>query len=132
MACFIVPVGEAVVTTVIQKVVEKNEKKYGMKKAKERVLSWSQRLRLLNGLLWGGSILLAFEHIWHGEVVPWPPFLTAMRNPAEVAPMLHEMATIGVGMAIFATLIWAVAMVFVELRATSMAEVNIKLTGEGS
>ena len=116
MACFVVPVGEAVVTTVIQKVVERKEKKYGVKKAKERVLSWSQRLRILNGLLWGGSMLLAFEHIWHGEVVLWPPFLTAMRNPAEVGPMLHEMATIGSGMAIFVTFVWAVAMTVVELR----------------
>ena len=116
MACFVVPVGEAVVTTVIQKVVERKEKKYGVKKAKERVLSWSQRLRILNGLLWGGSMLLAFEHIWHGEVVLWPPFLTAMRNPAEVGPMLHEMATIGSGMAIFVTFVWAVAMMVVEVR----------------
>ena len=116
MACFVVPVGEAVVTTVIQKVVERKEKKYGVKKAKERVLSWSKRLRILNGLLWGGSMLLAFEHIWHGEVVLWPPFLTAMRNPAEVGPMLHEMATIGSGMAIFVTFVWAVAMTVVELR----------------
>jgi len=132
MACFIVPVGEAIVTTVIQKVVEKKEKKYGMKIAKERVLNWSQRLRLLNGLLWGGSILLAFEHIWHGEVVPWPPFLTAMKNPAAVGPMLHEMATIGVGMAVFVTLVWAVIMTVVELSATSMSEVNIEYTKEGS
>ena len=117
MACFIVPVGEAVVTTVIQKVVEKKEKKHGMKEVKKRVLSWSQRLRFLNGLLWGGSMLLAFEHIWHGEVVLWPPFLTAMRNPADISPMLREMATVGSGMAIFVTFIWAVAMMIVELRA---------------
>lgn len=130
MACFIVPVGEAVVITVIQKVAEKREKKNGMKKAKERVLSWSQRLRFLNGLLWGGSLLLAFEHIWHGEVVLWPPFLTAMRNPADVSPMLHEMATIGVSMAIFVTLVWAIAMMAVELRA-SIPGLNIRYKKEG-
>jgi hypothetical protein len=45
-------------------------------------------------------ILLAFEHLWHGEIVPWPPFLTAMNNPADIAPMLHEIATIGIGMAV--------------------------------
>lgn len=125
MACFIVPVGEAVVTTVIQKVAEKKEKRHGIKKTKERVLSWSQRLRFLNGLLWGGSLLLAFEHIWHGEVILRPPFLTAMTNPAEVGPMLHEMATIGVGMAIFVTFIWAVVMTVVELRVpTSKLDVE--------
>ncbi len=130
MACFIAPVGEAVVTTIIQKVVEKKEKKYGIKKTKERVLSWSQRLRFLNGLLWGGSLLLAFEHIWHGEVVPWPPFLTAMRNPADVGPMLHEMAIIGGGMVIFVTFIWAVAMLVVELRAPA-SELNVEYNRGG-
>ncbi|MEO0293053.1 MAG: hypothetical protein ABIN61_02385 [candidate division WOR-3 bacterium] len=125
MACFVVPVGEAVITTVIQKVVEKKEKKNSRGKTKERVLSWSQRLRFLNGLLWGGSLLLAFEHIWHGEVVPWPPFLTAMRDPADVGPMFHEIATIGVGMAIFVTFIWAVAMLTVELKA-SISGLNVE------
>ncbi|HEX08413.1 MAG TPA: hypothetical protein ENG38_01225 [Thermoplasmatales archaeon] len=95
MACFLVPGAEAVVTTVIQKAV-------GREKAEKWKLSW------LNTLLWGGVILLAVEHIWHGEVVPWPPFLTAMRNPADIAPMLHEMATIGTAMAIVVTLTWIV------------------------
>ena len=31
MACFIVPMGEAVVNTVVQKVVERKEKKAGVK-----------------------------------------------------------------------------------------------------
>ncbi len=59
-------------------------------------------------MLWGGVILLAIEHIWHGEVVPWPPFLTAMENPADIPTMLHEMATIGVSMAVIITLTWIV------------------------
>ena len=54
----------------------------------------------------GGTILLAFEHIWHGEVVPWFPFLTAMSNPADAAEMFHEMATVGVVMAILITVVW--------------------------
>jgi len=31
----------------------------------------------LTNMLWGGSLLLAFEHVWHGEETPWFPFLTA-------------------------------------------------------
>ena len=58
-------------------------------------------------LLWGGAVLLCFEHIWHGEVVPWFPFLTAAENPADTAVMLHEMATIGVTMAVIITAVWA-------------------------
>ena len=59
-------------------------------------------------MLWGGSALLAFEHIWHGEVVPWFPFLTAMSNPADAAKMFYEMATAGVSMALLITVVWFV------------------------
>ncbi|HOP09238.1 MAG TPA: hypothetical protein PK718_06200 [Candidatus Methanofastidiosa archaeon] len=95
MACFLVPAAEAIVATVIQKTV-------GKEKAEKMKLEW------LNTMLWGGVIVLAIEHIWHGEVVPWPPFLTAMADPADVAPMLHEMATIGGSMALIITLTWIV------------------------
>jgi hypothetical protein len=57
-------------------------------------------------LLWGGAILLALEHVWHGEVVPWPPFLTAMSNPADIPVMLHEMAVTGTSMAVASVLVW--------------------------
>jgi len=131
MACFLVPAGEAIVTTVVQKVVEKREKKAGGERTKKTGLSWSRRLGWLNKLLWGGTILLALEHIWHGEVVPWPPFLTAMNNPAEVAPMLNEMATIGVAMAIFVTIIWAIIVLIVELRAKAMPQAKASPAGGG-
>ena len=57
-------------------------------------------------LLWGGALLLAFEHLWHGEVVPWFPFLTAASDPAETAVMLSEMSTVGVTMAVLVTAVW--------------------------
>ena len=57
-------------------------------------------------MLWGGSILLMFEHIWHGEVVPWFPFLTNAVDPSDRAEMLREMGTVGVGMAVLITLVW--------------------------
>jgi hypothetical protein len=113
--------GEAIVTTVVQKVVERKEKKVGGENTKNIGLSWSRRLGWLNKLLWGGVVLLALEHVWHGEVVPWPPFLTAMENPANVAPMLHEMATFGVAMAITVTVVWGVMILIAELRARAAA-----------
>ena len=127
MACFLVPAGEAVVTTVVQKVVEKREDKAGGEKTSSSTgLKWSRRLSWLNKLLWGGTILLALEHIWHGEVVPWPPFLTAIENPADIAPMLHEMATVGVAMAITITVVWGVMVVVAELKARAIPEVKVK------
>ncbi|HBN81137.1 MAG TPA: hypothetical protein DD433_07140, partial [Ruminococcaceae bacterium] len=59
-------------------------------------------------MLWGGVFLLAIEHVWHGEVVPWPPFLTAMNNPADIRPMLMEILTVGGTMVLFVTAVWFV------------------------
>ncbi|MEM0217058.1 MAG: hypothetical protein QW612_05920, partial [Candidatus Bathyarchaeia archaeon] len=63
MACFLVPMALAIITSIIQKTA--------------RSLAEKLKLWILNALLWGGVILLALEHVWHAEVVPWPPFLTA-------------------------------------------------------
>ena len=131
MACFLVPAGEAVVTTIVQKVVENREKKVGGERTKKTGLSWSRRLSWLNKLLWGGTILLALEHVWHGEVVPWPPFLTAMKNPGDVAPMLHEIATVGVAMAITVTVVWAIMVMVAELKAKAVPEAKGNPVGGG-
>ncbi|MBO4471111.1 MAG: hypothetical protein J5841_05100 [Clostridia bacterium] len=113
MACFVVPAVEAIVVTVVRKVMEKKEKQPeevdivldGVPE-KTHKMPFSGKLKWLTNLLWGGSVLLAFEHVWHGEVVPWFPFLTAASDPADAAEMLHEMATVGVSMAVLVTLVW--------------------------
>jgi len=128
MACFLVPMAEAVVTTVVQKRAEKNEKKNNEKKERQTGLKWSRKLSWLNKLLWGGTILLAFEHIWHGEVVLWPPFLTAMRNPQDIGPMLHEMAITGTSMALFVTLVWAIVVIVAEWKEKSLHELRTTST----
>jgi hypothetical protein len=103
MACFTVPAGEAVVTTIVKKTMEKNGTK---NKENDGRVSMTRKLKWLSNLLWGGSALLAFEHVWHGEVQPFFPFLTAMSNPEDTAEMLHEIATVGVSMAVLVTAIW--------------------------
>ena len=102
MACFLVTAAEAVVVTAAQKA---ENKKDNAEHSSNRI-PMSRKLRWLSSMLWGGAILLAFEHIWHGEVVPWFPFLTAMSDPADAAEMFHEMATVGVCMALLVTLVW--------------------------
>lgn len=101
MACFLVPVAEAIVTTIAAKVVKSHEIKA------EKPLKISKSLNRLSGFLWGGSALLAFEHIWHGEITAWFPFLTAASNPADMAEMFYEMATAGTSMALLVTVVWA-------------------------
>ncbi|MFR2512674.1 MAG: hypothetical protein ACLS9K_12645 [Lachnospira eligens] len=54
----------------------------------EKVLPFSRKLRWLNNMLWGGTALLAFEHVWHGEVTPFFPFLTAAGNAQDAVQML--------------------------------------------
>ena len=74
-------------------------------------IPFSRKLGWLNKLLWGGVILLAFEHLWHGEVVPWFPFLTAMSDPADASEMFHEMMTVGTSMAGLITLVWGIMLI---------------------
>lgn len=112
MGCFIAPVTEAVIVTAIRHNCRKQEEKT-LKSAKNSAelksaekVTFSQKLGWLNTMLWGGSFLLVIEHIWHGEVVPWFPFLTAMMNPADIPAMLMEIATVGTAMAVIVTLIW--------------------------
>lgn len=112
MACFLVPAAEALVAAAVKKGVEKKETKNAdasetASDGKVRI-PFSVKLKWLGRLLWGGSALLAFEHVWHGEIVPWFPFLTAASDPADAVEMLREMATVGVGMAVLITLVWLV------------------------
>ena len=115
MACFIVPAVEAVAVTAAFVAAKKHEQKitapareHGEIGENDVKITWSKRLSWLMALLWGGVLLLAFEHFWHGEVVPFPPFLTAMSSPEDTAEMLHEMATVGVSMAVTVTAFWGV------------------------
>ena len=86
MACFIVPAAEAIVTTAVHKIVKRKEDNNGT----EKTSRFSEKLSVLNGLLWGGSGLLAFEHVWHGEIIPSFPFLTAASDPAQTADNISE------------------------------------------
>lgn len=145
MACFTVPVAEAIVTTVITKVVESKEKKAQASIESEQTMKYddkgfeavvtenkipfSRKLKWLNYMLWGGALLLIFEHVWHGEVVPWFPFLTNAANPADAAEMMHEIATVGVVMAIAVTVIWGIIVGIVTLfekRAAKEAAAETK------
>lgn len=122
MACFTATVVEAAATTIITAVVKKREKKQEQLALTEGAhhyeaphIKLSQKLSWLNVMLWGGSVLLLFEHIWHGEVVPWFPFFTRAQDPSELQEMLHEIATVGVGMAILVTAVWAVMVLIADL-----------------
>ena len=132
MACFLVPTAEAIVTTVITKAAKEEKKdltdvsvESGVEAPeKPAKMSIVRKLRWLSNMLWGGAVLLCFEHLWHGEVVPFPPFLTAASDPADTAVMLHEMSTVGVCMAVLITAVW-VGMVIVSNVIEKRAETQV-------
>ena len=112
MACFLVPATEAIITTIAAKVISSKEKEKSVKitlsdgSVQETTkIKFSTKLGWLNKLLWGGSALLMFEHLWHGEIVPFFPFLTAVEN-GETAEMLAEMGSAGVMMAVLVRVVW--------------------------
>ena len=135
MACFLVPAAEAVVTTLAAKLLKSREKARsveirlpdGSVETATRI-PFSTKLGWLNKLLWGGSALLAFEHVWHGEVVPFFPFLTAVRD-GETSEMLAEMGSAGVMMAALVTVVWF-GMLAVSAMVESRALANSKLVEE--
>lgn len=103
MACFLVPAAEAVAVTAAVKMSKSKSGEAEEASVKPLI---KKQLKWLNGMLWGGALLLCFEHIWHGEVVPWFPFLTAAEDPKDMTAMLHEMSTVGVVMAVLVTAAW--------------------------
>jgi len=97
MACFVVPTTLAILTTAFRK-----------KFPEHLHINW------LNTMIWGGAVALAVEHVAHQEIVPWFPFLTAMRTPADTAAMLKEMATVGIPMAVALIFAWMVMIIVYE------------------
>lgn len=113
MSCFVVPLTEAIITTVAEKVMKSKEKEQIVKfphsdgsVAEVTKISFATKLGWLNKMLWGGSALLAFEHLWHGEVTPFFPFLTAIES-GNSASMFAEMGSVGVMMSVLVTFVWA-------------------------
>ncbi|MDR1833754.1 MAG: hypothetical protein LBQ92_03770 [Propionibacteriaceae bacterium] len=118
MACFLAPTAAAMVVGVVKSSAKEAAPKAGRLPLRTK-LSW------LLTMLAGGSVLLALEHLWHGEVVLAPPFLTAMADGASTAVMVQEIATVGVGMAVLVTVCWAVMVVAVE-RIALLRRVFVK------
>jgi len=107
MACFVAPTVAAIITTRFRKKVP----------AKLHI-EW------LILMLWGGVIMLIVDHLFTGELVPFPPFLTAMQNPTDIPVMVNEILTVGTTMTVAIFFIWAV-MVFVYNK-TKICNKDIK------
>ena len=119
MACFTIPLAEAVVVSAAKAIVLRKKDNHSEEKI-QKINNIRQKVGVLEKMLYGGSFLLAVEHIYHGEVTFLPPFLTALRTPDEIPVMLHEMATSGVGMALLVTGVWGLGVgVFALIKKLS-------------
>ena len=95
MACFTVPLATAVAAKAAKPILAGRATRN----------PFVARLDWLCKMMFGGSFLLAIEHVYHGEIIFTPPFLTAVKN-GETSDMLHEMATRGVAMAVLLLVVW--------------------------
>lgn len=130
MCCFIAPMAEAIVTTVTTIVLEQTDKSAQQANALQAATKKQaicKNLKVLSKMLWGGSILLAFEHAWHGEIQAFYPFLTAATSPEAMSQMWHEVATVGTSMAGLVTVAWAALTAFrSKIHKAEPAEVAVK------
>lgn len=92
MACFITPLTIGLALALVKRVFKNLYEK--------------ARLTFLEITLLGGSAILAVEHVWRGEVTPYPPFLTAAKNPAEIPVMINEVMFVGGLMSIASMIPW--------------------------
>lgn len=137
MACFIVSATAAIGVGIAKYAVKHHENKFALERREEpkeykfgSEIKWSKKLSYLEMTLWGGSFLLAIEHILHGEIVPYPPFLTAAgEGPDAVNEMLTEMGTVGVAMLAILVAAWAVGIFvcdFLKFRKHKQKVVEVK------
>ena len=97
MACFTAPLAAAIAAGVARRTVAHQES--------SETISWATKLGWLEKLSFGGCALLAFEHIWHGEIIFQFPFLTGVRD-GNIAEVLREIATVGGAMTALILAVW--------------------------
>ena len=115
MACFTAPLAGAAVAAVVQKATGGKARNPFL-----RNLHWLVKMAL------GVSFLLAIEHIYHGEITFFPPFLTAMKDPNDTQEMIHEIMTVGVSMAVLLLVAW-IGMVVVSEIVERRREVAVNV-----
>ena len=108
MACFIVPLAQAMVTSTYRKVNEKS--------IETSSSALKHHIPALEKMLWGGSVMLIVDHVINGELTWRFPFFTALENAGGGAVMLREMLTVGIPMSLAITAVWAVYAIVKERR----------------
>lgn len=114
MACFIVPLVQAIGTSIYRKAAEKSIHS-------PEANSLLRNIPALEKMLWGGTLMLIVDHVINGELTWAFPFLTALgREGGGWSTVLREMLTVGVPMSLVLTVAWAVWALLRERRSKSI------------
>ena len=119
MACFIVPMVQAIATSAYCRIGSKSI-------ASPDASPLHRNLPALEKMLWGGTIMLIVDHIISGELTWRFPFFTALNAEGGLHVMWQEMLTVGVPIALAATLVWVVYAVAKDARNRKVTKANIQ------
>ena len=106
MACFVVPLVQAIATSALRK--------WGKKDG-----FIGRNLASLELMLWGGTVMLIVDHVINGELTWQYPFFTALESGG-FPVMLRELLTVGVPMSLVLTAVWAVWVLSKARRAATI------------
>jgi hypothetical protein len=130
MACFVVTTVAAAGVAVARHIVKHSEKKIEKNKVvsvNADTLKTSKKLGILEIALFGGSFILAGEHVLHGEVTFTFPFLTSITEGSDaIKTMLAEMGTVGVGMTALIFVAWGIGLVIRKYLLNRKKKAEVK------
>ena len=101
MCCFLVPLAQAVATSIYRR-----NNRNSINSAEATLLK--RNIPALEKMLWGGSVMLIVDHIINGELMWAFPFFTALAKTGGADIFLKELLTVGVPMSLVITAVWAV------------------------
>lgn len=105
MCCFLVPMAQAIATTVIRKSSPK---------------AVQHNVADLEKMLWGGTAMLIVDHIINGELTWAFPFFTALAKEGGSAVFLRELLTVGVPMSLVITAAWGIMTLIKHRRSVAI------------
>ena len=101
---------QAVATTIYRKSIESHNTGSGT------AAFVKSKVKDLEKMLWGGTLMLIVDHIINGELTWKYPFFTALTDAGGASVFLRELLTVGVPMSLAITAIWGIWALISERR----------------
>ena len=101
---------QAVATTIYRKSIESHNTGSGT------AAFVKSKVKDLEKMLWGGTLMLIVDHIINGELTWKYPFFTALTDAGGASVFLRELLAVGVPMSLAITAIWGIWALISERR----------------